>query len=218
MVCFRTKRRFQYSRFALDIGKTLSTTDLILTQKLSDWQMHHHLLQYCKALFLALLRTSGMVFCGFLVGHHCLLAATGITRELKTVAAKISLAFSFTPAPVKRNVEPRFSQQSGWSCHTEERAGSNFGKVRWYNNWLMLNLFFARAAVDSELVHKSIYKKIQSFISWGGVSAHLYFRKARYNKLIRILDRIIWLVKEDKSRQIFKQSKFTNWNSSAVRI
>ena len=125
--------------------------DLILTQKLSDWQMHHHLLQYCKALFLALLRTSGMFFCGFLVGHHCVLAATGITRELKTIAAKISLAFSFTPAPVKRNVEPRFSQQSRWSCHTEERAGSNFGKVRWYNNWLMLNIFFASAAVDSEL-------------------------------------------------------------------
>ena len=32
-----------------------------------------------------------------------------------------------------------------------ERAGSNFGKVRWYNKWLMLNIFFASAAVDSEL-------------------------------------------------------------------
>ena len=163
MVCFRTKRRFQYSRFALDIGKTLSTTDLILTQKLSDWQMHHHLLQYCKALFLALLRTSGMVFCGFLVGHHCVLAATGITRELKTVAAKISLAFSFTPAPVKRNVEPRFSQQSRWSCHTEERAGSNFG---WYNNWLMLNLFFARAAVDSELGVDNFVAVLKYSVFW----------------------------------------------------
>ena len=88
-----------------------------------------------------------MVFCGFLVGHHCVLAATGIAQELKTVAAKISLAFS-RPAPVKRNAEPRSSQQSSWSCHTEERAGSNFGKVRWYNNW---NVFFASAAVDSEL-------------------------------------------------------------------
>ena len=70
--------------------------------------------------------------------------------ELKTVAAKISLAFFSTPAPVKRNVE-RSCQQSGWCCHTEERAGSNFGKVRWYNNWLMLNIFFASTAVDSEL-------------------------------------------------------------------
>ena len=72
-------------------------------------------------------------------------------RELKTVAAKISLAFSSTPASVKRNVEPRSSQQSSWSCHTEERAGSNFGKVSWYNNWLMLNIFFAGAAVDFKL-------------------------------------------------------------------
>ena len=80
--------------------------------------------------------TTGMVFCCFLVGHHCVLAATDIARDLKTVAAKISLAFSSTPAPVKRNVEPRSSQQSGWSCHTEEWAGSNFSKVRWYNNFL----------------------------------------------------------------------------------
>ena len=75
--------------------------------------------------------------------NHCV--ATGTTRELKTVA------FSSTPAPVKRNVEPRSSQQSGWSCHTEERAGSNFGKVRWHNDWLMLNIFFASVAVDSGL-------------------------------------------------------------------
>ena len=77
--------------------------------------------------------------------------ATGIACELNTVAARISFAFFSTPAPVKRNVEPRSSQQSGWSCHTEEQAGSNFGKVRWFNNWLMLNIFFASAAVDSEL-------------------------------------------------------------------
>ena len=75
--------------------------------------------------------------------NHCV--ATGTTRELKTVA------FSSTPASIKRNVEPRSSQQSGWSCHTEERAGSNFGKVRWHNDWLMLNIFFASVAVDSEL-------------------------------------------------------------------
>ena len=92
-----------------------------------------------------------MVFCGFLVGHHCVFAATGIARELKTVAVKISLAFCSTPAPVKRNVEPRSSQQFGWSCHTEERAGLNFGKVRWYNNWPMLNILFANATVHTEL-------------------------------------------------------------------
>ena len=57
MVCLRTKRRFQYSHFAFDVGKTLSTVNLISTQKLSDWQMHHHLLLYFKALFLVLLRT-----------------------------------------------------------------------------------------------------------------------------------------------------------------
>ena len=112
--------------------------------------------------------TTGMVFCGFLVGHHCLLAATGTARELKTVAARISLAFSSTPALVKRNVEPRSSQQSGWSCHTEERAGSNFGKVRWYHNWLMLNIFFASAAVDSEL-------GVENFVVVFKYSVFLYF-------------------------------------------
>ena len=105
-----------------------------------------------------------MVFCGFLVGHHCLLAATGTARELKTVAAKISLAFSSTPALVKRNVEPR----SYVRCHTEERAGSNFGKVRWYHNWLMLNIFFASAAVDSEL-------GVENFVVVFKYSVFLYF-------------------------------------------
>ena len=57
------------------------------------------------------------------MGYHSVLAATGIAHELKTVVAKISLASSSTPAPVKRNVEPRSSQQPDWSCHTEERAG-----------------------------------------------------------------------------------------------
>ena len=37
VVCCRTKGRLQDSRFALDVGKTLSKMDLILTQKVSEW-------------------------------------------------------------------------------------------------------------------------------------------------------------------------------------
>ena len=92
-----------------------------------------------------------MVFCDFFVGHDCVLAAIGIVRELETVAAKVSLAFSSTSAPVKGNVKPRSSQQSCWSSHAKERAGSNFYKVSCCNNWFVLNIFFASAAVDSEL-------------------------------------------------------------------
>ena len=92
-----------------------------------------------------------MVFCGFFVGHDRVFPAVGIVRELETVAAKISLAVSSTSAPVKGNVKPRSSQQSGWSCHAKERAGSNFYKVSRFNNWFVLNILFASAAVDSEL-------------------------------------------------------------------
>ena len=89
VVCFRTKRRFQYSRFALDVGKTLSTTDLILTQKLSDRGkciiIFSSTVKPCFSLCWGLnVFTTGMVFCGFLVGQS--LRSTGTTRELKTVA------------------------------------------------------------------------------------------------------------------------------------
>ena len=81
----------------------------------------------------------------------CVFAAIGIARKLQTVVAKISLALSSTSAPVKGNVKPRSSQQSGWSCHAKEQTRSNFYKFSRFNNWFMLNIFFASAAVDSEL-------------------------------------------------------------------
>ena len=103
-----------------------------------DTNRHHHLLQYYKALFLV--QPPGW-FLWLLMGHDGVLATIGIVRKLETVAAKISLALSSTSAPVKRNVKPRSSQQSGWS----------FSKVSRYHNWFVLNIFFASAVVDSEL-------------------------------------------------------------------
>ena len=100
------------------------------------------------------------------MGYHCVIAVTGIARELKTVAAKISLAFSSTPALVKQNVQPRSCQESGWTCPTKEQTGSNFGKVMWYNNWLTLNIFFAGRAVDSELGIENFVTVLKYLVSW----------------------------------------------------
>ena len=45
-----------------------------------------------------------------------------------------------------------FSSNFNQTCHGQDEVKrSNFGKVRWYTNWLMLHIFFASAAVDSEL-------------------------------------------------------------------
>ena len=105
-----------------------------------------------------------MVFCGFFVGHDCVFAAIGIARNIETVSTTISLAFSSTSAPVKGNVKPRSSQPSGWSCHAKERAGSNFYKVSPFNNWFMLNVFFASAAVNSELGVDNSVAVLKNFI------------------------------------------------------
>ena len=71
---------------------------------------------------------------------------------------------SSTSAPVKGNLKQRSSQQSGWSCHAKERTGSNFKKLSHFTNWFVLNIFFASAAVDSELGFENFVAVFKDFL------------------------------------------------------
>ena len=81
------------------------------------------------------------------MGHDRVLVAISMVRKLETVAWRSRWP---SVSRVHSKEKLRSSQLSGWSCHTTERAGSNFNKVSRFNDWFVLNIFFASAAVDSD--------------------------------------------------------------------